>query len=1061
MPSIFVDVTKGLQDQIDPKLLPQGALGEAMNAIYDKDGRLAKRPGSSVVTIPGTPGRPYRIGAVRNRPFLIPQSGATPVYLDNAPQDAIKSSARFNIRPRAYPVVADESAKVQGVDIATDTSSGTSCIVYTHPDGTASLVHQATEVVTTIVDSSTGIPLYSLVVPGARNARVIKVGSYYCVVYFNWSNQQVVVQRWTTSSLAAGPTTLTIGTGDLNYYVRNQLHLYAHTDSHLYVLYEAGIGAAGGQFTVRKYNPATNTAVAIGTHEVGFGLDTNIISALGWVENATVPTVLVQDDIYGLTAWVLNPTTLAVTNTYFLVGSATNWQTAQHITGYEENGSITAFWDQLNCVAGWITADFPLIAAGAKSTFLFTLTGAKPGDRIDFIRPPILGTQIRLSIEVSSANLVAITMENTSAVSGLNPVSMLFYVRATTDAGADVVNYCTRTSGGAVTTDVAFRGVSLATRCIKRTGKPGALVGAVHDNDLDAAYFLYDAVQPNPEPQLTTTPGRAVGRVRSLSAINEITPDHLLTSLAARTRIKATEGFVVEFATGLDLVALGFDDASTSPCLMCGPPIEAADSVLVPGGILRSLDGVKYTPMTPPWAPSAPTCVVSSPGTSDLTTGTYSYRIVLRWVDQTGRFHRSAPSPATSVVVPDGSGDVVTVTVPFNGVMPGTAQEGYIEIYRTVSNGALFQLRATIPVATTISLIDSGSDAQLADEPFIYTTGGVLPNEAPPPLSFVVNHQNRVWGINAEHPNQIWVSKVIRDGEGVSFSSALVLTHDEGGAAIALASQDDRLYIFKESGGVYALAGGAPNELAQGEFGRPQLIGSVGEVEPRSIVVADEGVYLQASGKYYRISRGLAVEYIGGGVETTTTAAMSAVADPSNQRIVWTTSTGALVFDRRRGAWTVWTGFRGYAAMLPLGIHCTSDVAGTPFVWRQRPDLSIDGDNSNVLMTITTPWLQLGGPGGEWRFQELQPFGTRAGAHTFQVTLLYDFDTSPVEILTSSPDERFEVGVRPKRQRTSALKIVFAETYIGAATKGYTLSGYRIEYQAKSGRHIRVGRMRS
>ena len=74
-----------------------------------------------------------------------------------------------------------------------------------------------------------------------------------------------------------------------------------------------------------------------------------------------------------------------------------------------------------DCDVSQIEADFPLIEAGRKSTFLFSLIGARPEDRIDFIRPPLLHPKIRLSLEVNSTDLVAVTMENTSTATDLNP----------------------------------------------------------------------------------------------------------------------------------------------------------------------------------------------------------------------------------------------------------------------------------------------------------------------------------------------------------------------------------------------------------------------------------------------------------------------------------------------------------------------------------------------------------------------------------------------------------------------------------------------------------------
>jgi hypothetical protein len=246
-----------------------------------------------------------------------------------------------------------------------------------------------------------------------------------------------------------------------------------------------------------------------------------------------------------------------------------------------------------------------------------------------------------------------------------------------------------------------------------------------------------------------------------------------------------------------------------------------------------------------------------------LVGGTREYQVVYRWTDTKGQIHRSRPSLASEVVTgvlgPFGS---VAATQGFNTLtiqtLRITAKQGVvIEIYRSQADQQVLMLVGTLANETavdTLAFVDNVSDDYLASGEDIYTTGGVLPNDPPPPASWTLAHQGRLLVPDQENQNVIWYSQQIVQGTGVSFSDALQLRCDQGqGEILAAIDILEKVFVFKQRGILQFYGDGLdPTGTAGQGYSTPELLPTdVGLWSPDSLVRLPSGVIFQSLKGFY------------------------------------------------------------------------------------------------------------------------------------------------------------------------------------------------------------------
>lgn len=463
--------------------------------------------------------------------------------------------------------------------------------------------------------------------------------------------------------------------------------------------------------------------------------------------------------------------------------------------------------------------------------------------------------------------------------------------------------------------------------------------------------------------------------------------------------------------------------------------------------------------------PEAPT---SSTAGGSIPAGTYSYKIVWEWMDNTGQMIRSAPSDPLTVVL--GGASDVTLTI---RSLPITSKQTRFDdvrtnpvaaVYRTKAGGTTYyrvnQSVSTYvyndPTALTISFVDSSTDTAIGSNSLLYTTGGVYPNIALPSTNLLTLAKNRIFvaGTDTE-PNRVYFSKEKEEGVGVEFSDELSIIVDAfGGDITALAAMDDKVLIFKKSL-VYYIAGQGPDKVGNGSFTIPQLVSAdCGCNEPHSVVLTGKGIMFKSEKGIYLIDRQLQVTYIGQAVEAyNQDTVTSAVNLPDENHVLFTTDQNiVLVYDTFWDQWFTYSNISGIAAVVNDSVWYVADQS-TNEVAKANPDQSYDYDGQAIIRTVATNWISLAGVEGFQRIYRVLIVGDNANLeYNLRANIYYDFEEYYSEQLNIAPytnittygesspygdeesyggedDGTFQYEIRPARQKCTAIKIELLDSF--------------------------------
>lgn len=431
------------------------------------------------------------------------------------------------------------------------------------------------------------------------------------------------------------------------------------------------------------------------------------------------------------------------------------------------------------------------------------------------------------------------------------------------------------------------------------------------------------------------------------------------------------------------------------------------NEMLLDGGILMGFDGQTVTEHNFFLYPEI-SLELNSGGSLTATTQ-YEYQACWAWTDAHGQIQRSAPSPGA--IITTGT-DQTQVTVSFNS-LPLTYKVGAaLEVYRTssipISNnanlpgnatgapGTILYLACTSttagasgstnvpilndPTVGVLTFIDALADSTIINNPYIYTTGGVLPNAAPDACSDPTIFDNRAWVIDQTNRNTLWYSQQIvpaapgANSNPISFSQELLYNLDSrGGDCIALASMAPNVLVAFKQSQIYYTYGIGPNELGlNSQYAPIQLaIADCGCISPKSVVVTPMGTLFQAQKGLFCVTPALTLQYIGADVENLVLGNLitSAVIVPTKNQVKFTIDTGGIiVYDYYVHQWSteafpagivqkavsgcVWAQGNGVLTYVWL------DSVGSPHV--QTPGVYLD-DNNFVQMTVQTGALKLDG----------------------------------------------------------------------------------------------------
>lgn len=384
---------------------------------------------------------------------------------------------------------------------------------------------------------------------------------------------------------------------------------------------------------------------------------------------------------------------------------------------------------------------------------------------------------------------------------------------------------------------------------------------------------------------------------------------------------------------------------------------------------------------------------------------TWRFAVVYSFKDKHGIIHRSAPSLQFRESSVDQVAGTITshqtfiktggtateykarvhITVPL-GIL--RAQDGNplrVDIYMTDSGGTppfYYVATKNITLNGFVGYVDVDSsdlplgtpDFLVSANPALYTTGQVLESLPPPSMSSIVRSGDRLYGINAEQPEEIWVTKTSEPTIAPEWNGNLSILSNE--AATALGTLEDKVLSFTEKE-VFYIPPGGPSNTGLGDFSSPVLLSSdTGCTQPISVVEGEDGLYFRGIRGFYKVDRGLNLTYIGGAVEDTTdgTTCTAAVLVPQEHEIRFRLDNNKEVrWNYEKQAWSIREAQNGHSAMVAGRYVEGSNSTGGWDAFAERADSDTNFDDASLdpggggfatyenQMRLTTPWIKTNG----------------------------------------------------------------------------------------------------
>lgn len=491
---------------------------------------------------------------------------------------------------------------------------------------------------------------------------------------------------------------------------------------------------------------------------------------------------------------------------------------------------------------------------------------------------------------------------------------------------------------------------------------------------------------------------------------------------------------------------------------------EIAGALHLTGGQLWEYDGVRPVEHGfHVWPENIQ--VTTATTTGSIGAGTYYYQFCYEWTDNAGMLHRSAPSIPFSIVT-TGSTSKNTCYVPTlrltEKVSPNPVR---IVGYRwSVAQQVYYQFTSiTSPVLNDVTndyvvIQDTLNDSSILGNTILYTTGGVVEDIAAPPSIDSALYKNRMFLIDAEDQNLLWYSKVVIENVPVEFSDLFTLyiaptTGAQGstGPMTAISAMDDKFVIFKNQAIYYLTGNGPDNTGSQNDFSDPIYVtSSVGCTNPNSIVLTPDGLMFQSDKGIWLLNRGLGTTYIGADVEKYNDILVnSAEVIPGTTQVRFILEDGTLLmYDYYYQEWATFTTVSAISSTLYQGYQTYLNSFGQ--VFQELPGSYVDGSNP-VLISFLTGWINAAGIKGFERFYLMQMLTTYFTPYTLQVSLAYDFNPSPLQGITVTPDNytapwggeanwgtgkgwggignTFPFEIDPKKQKCQTFQVGVQEVY--------------------------------
>lgn len=471
-----------------------------------------------------------------------------------------------------------------------------------------------------------------------------------------------------------------------------------------------------------------------------------------------------------------------------------------------------------------------------------------------------------------------------------------------------------------------------------------------------------------------------------------------------------------------DVVTLNFDDnAATRWVGQC----QIGGDALIPGGMLHCYDGElcfeagwTYYPLIREAIPF----VTVNPG---IPTGVlYEYVVCFVKRDKQGRIWRSRPSlPATGF--PDGDLDnAIRLLITHYSITSmhdsanGFAHPPGIEVYRRVGSAPFIRLAQngvapsnvappSDPTSQAYFVFEDDGTWTTANQPELYTTGGVLENHTPRPCRYSAIFDNRLFISGCDDDEVIQYSREIVGHEGAFFNIDQEFRIDEGQGVKALAVQDSSLLLLKDDNdGIFYIQGFGPNDFGQDNgYTEPKKVANAhGCIEPRSVLTTNRGTFFRSRRGIELIGRGEGVQLFGDKVEDTLALLPTITScryEPDAGEIRWTLTDGTngqtVVFTEPTETWARdvlygGNGLRAQDAAIVGGIYHWLGPDG--YVYREDSNYYDISTQASLVVAvaseITTGDIALAGPLGKVSHFRVALLGKRVGSHGLFFTIYLD-----------------------------------------------------------------------
>lgn len=466
---------------------------------------------------------------------------------------------------------------------------------------------------------------------------------------------------------------------------------------------------------------------------------------------------------------------------------------------------------------------------------------------------------------------------------------------------------------------------------------------------------------------------------------------------------------------------------------------------------------------------------ISPPAILNITGGTagsetFFYVATYEYIDENGNIHRSGLSNEYRHEInanPSG-GNQIDIEVRH---LPITLKDEYlIRLFRTDANGEIYYLLEEQLVKHSSQIYSTtfnDTTATVEGNEFAYIQGvtkvGELENDPSPQFSFIITHNNRIFGVYDNDKPKIGYSKIQDERLPVQFNIPTLYTYAGSRSNFALASFRNSLIAFGDVRVVILGGDGLNNNGTNQTFTTPEIIShSIGCDEPNSVLGIDVGIIFKSNKGFYLINSNLQLQYIGGGVDAYDGEKIIKSYFQRNEFIAYfcTDNNRILCYhyasldENGIGKWSVQSITNQTTEKLCGGISSANDL----YIYKDNGEIfrksdSFDDDGNFVTQTLTTGWIKVDQISGYIRVKKIFVVGDFKSNHNVGYELSYDYDdtvitTGIIEPVTTGV---YEYQIHVPVQKCCAIKITIKDLFTDTNGESFSLTGMTLLIGVKKG----------